>query len=171
MSLTKFKNIIQTTLLVANSIFFVIIMFYLKFTTSKTSFGSTSTFFLNTYILILFILSLIHNIFPIVLFSFIEDNLGCLSTIIGKGFLLCVISLIYIGLDNMTYMTMSIVLFISGTVIISLEKICDCDSNELRPKDEGTLHQVRTTSSIDEAKVKEAVAKSKDNPYNIPEDF
>lgn len=171
MSLAKFKNIIQTSLLVINSIIFVIIIFYLKLSANKASFASTSTFFLNTYILILLILILIHTIFPIILFSFLEDNLGCLSTKIGKGICICAIALIYIGSDNMPQMSMSIIFFISGIVIISLEKICNCDSNELRAKDEGTLHQVNTSSSIDEAKAKEAAEKNKDNPYNIPEDF
>ena len=69
----------------------------------------------------------------------------------------------------MSHMTVGILFLISGIVIISLEKLCSCDPDELKPKDEPNLQHVSTSSSIEETK--EQKKEDKDNPYNIPDDF
>lgn len=171
MSLTKIKNILQITLLTINTIFFISHIFYLKTASKTTQFNSTSTFFLNIYIITLLILCLINSFNSAILSSFIASNFGMLSSIKGKAIFLILISLIYIGSDSMSQMTVGILFLISGIVIISLEKLCSCDTDELRPKDEQNLQHVTTSSSIEETKEKEPKKEDKDNPYNIPEDF
>ena len=169
MSLKKIKNILQISLLIINFVFFISHIFYLKTSSKNTQFNSTSTFFLNIYIITLFILCLINSFNSTLLSSFISSNFGMLSSIKGKAIFLILISLIYIGSDSMSHMTVGILFLISGIVIISLEKLCSCDPDELKPKDEPNLQHVSTSSTIEETK--EQKKEDKDNPYNIPEDF
>ena len=169
MSLKKIKTILQITLLIINFIFFISHIFYIKTSSKITQFNSTSTFFLNTYIITLYVLCLINSFNSTLLSSFISSNFGMLSSIKGKAIFLILISLIYIGSDSMSHMTVGILFLISGIVIISLEKLCSCDPDELKPKDEPNLQHVSTSSSIEETK--EQKKEDKDNPYNIPDDF
>lgn len=171
MSLKTIKNCIEITLLIINSVFFIFHIFYLKTTSKNTQFNSTSTFFLNIYIIILLVLCALNSFNSTIFSSLISSNISMLTSIKGKAIFLILLSLIYIGSDSMSQMTVGILFLISGIIILSLEKICGCDSEELKPKDEPNLQHVTTSSSIDETREKESKKEDKDNPYNIPEDF
>ena len=171
MSLKRMKNFIQISLFIMDCIYFICHIFYLKTSSKITQFNSTSTFFLDIYIIILLLLCALNSFNSTLFSSLISSNIRMLVSIKGKAIFLILISLIYIGCDSMSQMAVGILFLISAIIILTLEKLCNCDSEELKPKDEPNLQHVTTSSSIDETKEKESKKEDKDNPYNITEDF
>ena len=96
--------------------------------------------------------------------SFISSNFGMLSSIKGKAIFLILISLIYIGSDNVSQMLIGIMMLVCGILLIAMEKMCTVED-----KEEAPLQNVCNASNVEEVKEKEE--KDKNNPYNVPEDF
>ena len=164
MSLKKIKNILQISLLIINFVFFISHIFYLKTSSKNTQFNSTSTFFLNIYIIILLVLCVLNSFNSTIFSSLISSNISMLTSIKGKAIFLILLSLIYIGSDNVSQMLIGIMMLVCGILLIAMEKMCTVED-----KEEAPLQNVCNVSNVEEVKEKEE--KDKNNPYNVPEDF
>ena len=86
------KNFIQISLFIMDCIYFICHIFYLKTSSKITQFNSTSTFFLDIYIIILLLLCALNSFNSTLFSSLISSNICMLVSIKGKAIFLILIS-------------------------------------------------------------------------------
>ena len=121
------KRKIQILVLSLNFISFIVIILltnnkkdnYIEYTTLPKS-------ILNFYILLIFIISLIHSIYPKLLCSFLSKNLSIITKDSGKLIINLAIGILYYSCDNSPQLVFSIINFVSSFGLFLCEFIFQC---------------------------------------------
>ena len=88
---------------------------------------SVSKFFLNLYILILLLLSLIHSIYPKIVCQMMTSGLSITTTYRGKIILLCVVDVMYLSTDNLPQKLFGMITFVCALALLLGNLVFNCE--------------------------------------------
>ena len=130
-----------------------------------------SDYVLMIYSSIFIVLMIWHSLMPNKIPFYIKENLGVVTYCNGKGYLMLIISFLFIRDRLYIHKMASILLLLSGIILIILEilvpSIEENNNNSINNnnKEDKIKEKEKSQISIEE-KIKNA-----NNPYNIPDDF
>jgi len=123
----KIKRIIQFVVMLLNFTCFLIILFrvnskdvnYIEYTSLSKSIS-------NCYIIIVFLIMLIHSIFPKMMLFGIEDNLSILINDKGKIILIISIGILFWASNNEIHILFTVINFVTFFALLLYEFTFDC---------------------------------------------
>ena len=134
------------------------------------------TCYLSDYVLMIYssifiVLMIWHSLMPNKIPFYIKENLGVVTYCNGKGYLMLIISFLFIRDRLYIHKMASILLLLSGIILIILEilvpSIEEKNTNPINNNNKEVKIEEKEKSQISiEEKIKNA-----NNPYNIPDDF
>ena len=118
-----------------------------------------------------YVLMIWHSLMPNKIPFYIKENLGVVTYCNGKGYLMLIISFLFIRDRLYIHKMASILLLLSGIILIILEilvpSIEEKNTNPINNNNKEVKIEEKEKSQISiEEKIKNA-----NNPYNIPDDF
>ena len=130
-----------------------------------------SDYVLMIYSCIFIVLMIWHSLMPNKIPFYIKENLGVVTYCNGKGYLMLIISFLFIKDRLYLHRLASIFLLLSGIILIILEilvpSIEEKNTNPINNNNKEVKIEEKEKSQISiEEKIKNA-----NNPYNIPDDF
>ena len=130
-----------------------------------------SDYVLMIYSSIFIVLMIWHSLMPNKIPFYIKENLGVVTYCNGKGYLMLIISFLFIRDRLYIHKKASILLLWSGIILIILEilvpSIEEKNTNPINNNNKEVKIEEKEKSQISiEEKIKNA-----NNPYNIPDDF
>lgn len=166
---SSIKSIIESIVVIGASLFFIGASFY----SHNFSGDYYSDYIIFGYSLFLLTLVILHSASEKIICNFLNKNFGLISSSRGKGVILLGISLLYMKVHFTLQKVSVITLLIVGIYLILIDCLVPSKQPKLpkqvvtqKPKSES---ESANTSALD--KSTEEKDKSKDNPYNIPDDF
>ena len=168
------KSIIESITICGASLFFIGSSFY----THDFSKDFYSDYIVFGYSLIVLLILILHSANEKIVCNIINTNFGIISTLRGKGVLILCISLQYLKVKYTLQKLSVVVLLILSIYLILIEWLYPTNnnkkqSNTIENKTNNTnqtkQNESNNTTALD--KTEEEKNKSKDNPYNIPDDF
>lgn len=166
---SSLKSIIESIVIIGTSLFFIGASFY----SHNFSGDLYSDYIIFGYSLVLLTLVVLHSASEKIFSNFLKKNFGLISSLRGKGIVILGISLLYIRVHYTLQKISVIALLIVGIYLIIIDWLVPSTQSKLpkqivtqQTKSEG---ESTNTSALD--KSAEEKSKSKDNPYNIPDDF
>ena len=130
-----------------------------------------SDYVLMIYSCIFIVLMIWHSLMPNKIPFYIKENLGVVTYCNGKGYLMLIISFLFIKDRLYLHRLASMFLLLSGIILIILEilvpSIEEKNTNPINNNNKEVKIEEKEKSQISiEEKIKNA-----NNPYNIPDDF
>ena len=130
-----------------------------------------SDYVLMIYSSMFIVLMIWHSLMPNKIPFYIKENLGVVTYCNGKGYLMLIISFLFIRDRLYIHKMASILLLLSGIILIILEilvpSIEEKNTNPINNNNKEVKIEEKEKSQISiEEKIKNA-----NNPYNIPDDF
>lgn len=161
------KSIIESIVIIGASLFFIGASFY----SHNFSGDYYSDYIIFGYSLFLLTLVILHSASEKIICNFLNKNFGLISSLRGKGVILLGISLLYIKVRFTLQKISVITLLIVGIYLILIEWLVPSKQPKL-PKQVVTQKSKSESTNVSALdKSTEEKDKSKDNPYNIPDDF
>ena len=122
------KQKIQLLVVILNLISFIVITSITnKNKTNYIEYASISVFCSNFYIIIIYVIMLIHSVFPKILCEFITDNLIILTSDKGKMIINLSIGILFWSSNNSAHLVFSIINFVSSFALFLCELIFECN--------------------------------------------
>lgn len=167
------KSIIESIIICGASLFFIGSSFY----SHDFSKDFYSDYIVFGYSLIVLLILILHSANEKIVCNIINSNFGIISTLRGKGLLLLCISLQYLKVKYTLQKLSVVVLLILSIYLILIEwlyptnikKESQSSDNKNNNQNQSKHSESNNTTALD--KTEEEKNKSKDNPYNIPDDF
>ena len=154
----------ETISIIGISLFFIFCsLFFQDF--SKDHYSDYIVF---AYSVILLSFVIVHTLDESLIGNYLNKNLKMITTLRGRGTILLCVSLLYINMKNIVRMGAAIILLILSLYLIFNEFLC---GKRKIMKEEEKNDQKENNKTEKPKKKEEEVAKEKDNPYNIPDDF
>ena len=130
-----------------------------------------SDYVLMIYSSIFIVLMIWHSLMPNKIPFYIKENLGVVTYCNGKGYLMLIISFLFIRDRLYIHKMASILLLLSGIILIILEilvpSIEEKNTNPINNNNKEVKIEEKEKAQISiEQQIKNA-----NNPYNIPDDF
>ena len=127
-----------------------------------------SDYVLMIYSSIFIVLMIWHSLMPNKIPFYIKENLGVVTYCNGKGYLMLIISFLFIRDRLYIHKMASILLLLSGIILeILVPSIEEKNTNPINNNNKEVKIEEKEKSQISiEEKIKNA-----NNPYNIPDDF
>lgn len=128
-----------------------------------------SDYIVFAYSIILLSFVIVHTLDESLIGDYLNKHLKMITTMRGRGIILLCVSLLYINKKNIVRMGAAVILLLLSLYLIFNEFLCG-KRKEIVNKEEKN-NQKEDNKTEEPQKTKEEVAKEKNNPYNIPDDF
>ena len=86
-----------------------------------------SKFFLNLYVFLILLICLIHSIYPKIVFTFITEGFGIITSIKGKIILSLAIDIMYYSTDNLPQKLFGMISFVSVLALFLGDLVLNCE--------------------------------------------
>ena len=86
-----------------------------------------SKFFLNLYVFLILLICLIHSIYPKIVFTFITEGFGIITSIKGKIILSLAIDIMYYSTDNLPQKLFGMISFVSVLSLFLGDLVLNCE--------------------------------------------
>ena len=86
-----------------------------------------SKFFLNLYVFLILLIFLIHSIYPKIVFTFITEGFGIITSIKGKIILSLAIDIMYYSTDNLPQKLFGMISFVSVLALFLGDLVLNCE--------------------------------------------
>ena len=132
-----------------------------------------SDYVLMIYSCIFIVLMIWHSLMPNKIPFYIKENLGVVTYCNGKGYLMLIISFLFIKDRLYLHRLASMFLLLSGIILIILEILVPSieEKNTNKPNNNNTNKEVKIEEKEKSQISIEEKIKNANNPYNIPDDF
>ena len=132
-----------------------------------------SDYVLMIYSCIFIVLMIWHSLMPNKIPFYIKENLGVVAYCNGKGYLMLIISFLFIKDRLYLHRLASMFLLLSGIILIILEILVPSieEKNTNKANNNNTNKEVKIEEKEKSQISIEEKIKNANNPYNIPDDF
>ena len=143
----KIKQYIQILVFLLNLITFIIIsIIYNKNQSYYEEYTTLSKYVTNAFIIIIFLILLLHSIYPKMICSFISDNLNFFLTDRGKIVVNISIGIMYWSCDDIPLLVFTIINFVSSFALFLSEFVFQCNileyGSENAPLNEKNINEI-----------------------------